>query len=98
MCIRDRFMRDFNIVCFSIVTENPVQHLHSQVTVFNPIEELNALYIVEKLSDPKLFTQFRETGLTKMPIGNMPYIMSKCNCLNKILIQAETATDRSCDF
>jgi hypothetical protein len=80
------------------VTQNPVKDLHSQVTVLNSIEELDALDIMEKLSDALFFTECREAGLTKMPVGNMADVMSERNGFNQVFVQAEASSNRSCDF
>jgi hypothetical protein len=41
---------------------------------------------MEKLSDTLFFTERRQAGLTKMPVGNMADIMAKGNGFNQILV------------
>jgi hypothetical protein len=80
------------------MTENPIQYLHGEVTVFNTIEELNALYIMEKPANPVLLAEFRQACFPKMPVRDMPDIMAESNCFNQIFVQSQASTDRPGDL
>ena len=68
------------------MTENTIEYLHSEITIFDLIEELHALDVVEKFSNTKLLAERGQAVLTKMPVGDMPDIVTECNCLDEILV------------
>jgi hypothetical protein len=80
------------------MTENPIQYLHGEVTVFNTIEELNALNIMEKPANPILLAEFRQACFPKMPVRDMTDIMAEGNCFNQIFVQSQASPDRPCNL
>jgi hypothetical protein len=80
------------------MTQNPIQYLHGEVTVFNSIEKLNALHIMEKPANPILLAEFRQAYFPEMPVRDMAYIMAESNCFNQIFVQSKASPDRPCDL
>ncbi len=80
------------------MTEYPVKNLHGQILILDTVEELHALDIVEKPAYAVPLAECRETGLAKMTIRDMAYVMPERDRLNEILVQPQASPDRPRDF
>ena len=79
------------------MAEDPIQNLHGEVTVLDPVKELNALDIVEEPADPVLLAEPGEAVLTEMPVRDMADIVTECDRLNEILVETEGPANRAGD-
>ena len=80
------------------MTEDPIQHLHREIAVFDFVEELDTLDVMEKLPDAIPLAEIGKAVLPEMPIRDMSDVMTEGNCLDEIFIQAETSSDRPRDL
>jgi hypothetical protein len=80
------------------MTEDSIEHLHREITIFDLIEELDTLDIMEKFPDTILFAETGQAVLPEMAVRDMPDIMTECNRFYEIFVEPETSTDRPRNF
>ena len=80
---------------FTVVTENPIQGLQTQIPAFSrpfdPIKKLDTLNVVQKMTDAVGLTNIRQKTLAIMPERRMTNIVTQgdgFNLKNRPMVRA----------
>src|SRR5208283_3835416 len=80
------------------MAEDPVQHLHGQVLIFEPVKGPYALYVMEKFPEAVFFAEIREAGFAEVAVRDMADVVPERDRLNQVLVEAQAPADRACDL
>jgi hypothetical protein len=80
------------------MAEDAIENLHGQILILDTVKKLYALDIMKKFTNAVTVTERRETGLAKVAIRDMPYVMPESDRFNKVLVQTQASSDSSGNF